>query len=142
MLKLWLSREYVARFHEYPKRWLCEICRCRHDSGFITSFIAELDGTPFAYCMYYDCFVGQKYGDEIMADTPGTVFSIDELIGEPAFLNHGYGTAMCGMLVEKVRGIPTAKEIYAGTEPDNIAAQKTLTANGFFKDGEYYKILL
>ena len=92
--------------------------------------------------MYYDCFAGQGYGDELMADTPGMVFSIDELIGEPVFLCRGYGTAMCRMLVEEIRGIPTAKVVYAGTEPDNIAAQKTLTANGFFKDGEYYKLLL
>jgi RimJ/RimL family protein N-acetyltransferase len=143
LLEKWLYVPHVAKWYKHPDHWLEEIHGRHSDFSFITHFIVVANGTPIGFCQYYDTHFAQEH--EVWNDEPhisqkkGEIYSIDYLIGEPAFLHKGYGKEIVRLLCKEVRKTG-AKRIIVDPENDNLASNKILEANGFTHNGSHYEL--
>jgi RimJ/RimL family protein N-acetyltransferase len=141
LLENWLSAPHVAKWFEHPDHWLNEIHGRQGEFSFITHFIAVADDTPIGFCQYYDAYFAREHeiwnNEPHISQTKGEIYSIDYLIGEPAFLRKGYGKEIVRLLCEKVRKVGAGR-IIVDPEDDNLASNKTLEANGFMHTGDHY----
>ncbi|QQO08738.1 GNAT family N-acetyltransferase [Breznakiella homolactica] len=141
-LTAWLYKDYIRQWYHDPEEWLKEVRERKGAFAFLRHFIV-LDGdTPLGFCQYYDCFDAQEEWYEVTE--PKTIYSIDYLIGEEAYLGKGWGTAIVGALVEAIRNLGHAKTILVQPEPENIPSNRALLANGFIFDEAkgYYRFSL
>lgn len=138
----WLNEEHVLGWYHDADDWMNEI-RNRHGAfRFIRHFLALSDGRPIGFCQYYDCFDANEAWYEV--SEKGTVYSIDYLIGEEAFLGKGFGKAMAGELERIIRTETTAKRVIVKPEPENAVSCRTLLSCGYRFDVDrqyYYKAL-
>ena len=134
LMERWLYLPHVAKWYEHPSDWLNEINSRRDNFRFLFHFIAEYEGTPIGFGQYYDCFFAKEHEtwDEQwpVGDKPGEIFSIDYLIGEPEYLQKGYGKEIVRLLTEKVRTAGGA-QIIVEPHKENAASIRALEANGF-----------
>jgi RimJ/RimL family protein N-acetyltransferase len=143
LLEKWLYFPHVAKWYKHPDHWLNEI-HGRHSAfSFITHFIAVADGEPIGFCQHYDTHFAQEH--EVWHDEPhislkkGEIYSIDYLIGEPAFLHKGHGKEIVRLLCKEVMEVG-AKRIIVDPEDDNLASNKVLEANGFTYNGSHFEM--
>jgi len=140
LINRWLNKEYVLKWYDDATEWMNEI-RNRHGAfRFIRHFLALSGGRPIGFCQYYDCFDAKEDWYEV--SEKGTVYSIDYLIGEEAFLGKGFGKAMVGELERIIRTETTAKRVIVQPEPENAASCGTLLSCGYRFDADrryYYK---
>lgn len=135
----WLAAPHAQPWFEHPEEWLREIHERRGAFRFVSHWIAEWEGQPIGFCQYYDCFYSKDLEDwGIEISTPGAIYSIDYLIGEPSFLRRGCGTAMIRELLEKLR-VLGAKRVIVQPDENNIASNRSLQACGFSDRGNYYE---
>ncbi|MDL2219803.1 acetyltransferase [Ruminococcaceae bacterium OttesenSCG-928-O06] len=145
LMERWLYVPHVARWYKHPGHWLDEL-RQRHGAfSFLTHFIAEVEGAPIGFCQYYDTFYAQAHevwGDEWdVREKPGSIFSIDYLIGEAAYLRRGFGRQMILQMLKRLQ-TAGAKTVIVEPEEENAASGGALTACGFVWDGKgYHKAL-
>lgn len=137
LIKKWLGAEHVKPWYEHPEDWLHEINNRYGEFSFITHFIAEYEGVPFGFCQYYDMYYGQDYEDWHKISSPGEMFSIDYLIGEPGFLHRGFGQKMIALLLDKLRE-KGAKTVIVRPDSDNAKSNRALEAVGFKWNGNDY----
>lgn len=145
LMERWLYTPHVARWYKHPDHWLNELHQRHGAFSFLTHFIAEAEGKPIGFCQYYDTFYAQEHevwNDEWdVSEKPGSIFSIDYLIGEPEFLRRGYGRQMILQMLEKLRKAG-AKTVIVEPEEENAASGGALTACGFAFDGKDYYLSL
>ena len=146
LMEKWLYEPHVAKWYKHPDHWLKELHERRSAFAFLSHFIVEFDGKAIGFCQYYDCFHSQQH--EVWNDVwkvsekQAEVFSIDYLIGEPEYLRRGLGTRIVAELVSKLRAIG-AKKCIVSPEPEDIASNRVLEANGFLlRNGDFVLELL
>lgn len=137
LLKQWLYLPHVAKWYSNPEQWLYEICNRHGEFSFITHFIAEVDGVAIGLCQYYDCYYGQHHEAWYAIASPGVMFSIDYLIGEPEYLQKGYGKQMLRRLEQRLL-LLGAKRVVVQPDKENISSRKMLAAHGYTDNGEYF----
>ena len=142
MVERWLYADHAARWFSPQEDWLEEIVQRRGKYTFIKHMVMEYEGTPIGFCQYYDCYYGQAYEDWYTAEAPGVLYSIDYLIGDPAYLRKGFGKETIRLLTEKVRTLPNAKEIIALPNAENIPSRRSLLACGYRDNGKYFELVL
>jgi len=76
-----------------------------------------------------------------VGDRQGEIFSIDYLIGEPDYLQRGFGKEMIARMIAMLRNIG-AKTVIVEPERDNTASNRALEANGFIWNGADYHLEL
>ena len=139
LMERWLAEPHIAKWYLHPGHWMHELRNRHGEFAFLSHFIAEFEGTPIGFCQYYDCFFAQEHevwNDEWrIGERQGEVFSIDYLLGEPAYLRRGLGREIVRLLTEKVRSRGAAR-IIVQPEPENSASRQVLEANGYIYNGE------
>ena len=142
LMEKWLCAEHIAPWYEQPNDWLNEIRNRRDEFSFLSHMIVEIDGKSIGFCQYYDCFDARNiedWGIPILA--AGEVYSIDYLIGEPEYLQRGFGKEIIRQLVEILRNLG-AKKVIVQPDSENKASCQSLVANGFIKEDNYYSLEL
>ena len=134
LVESWMRADHAKLWFENPEDWLFEIKSRDREFAFITHLIAETDSCPIGFCQYYDCYDGQKHEDWYSVSSPGVLFSIDYLIGNPEYLGQGYGKELVRLLTEIIRCIPTAKTIVVQPNAENAISRSVLVANGYVYD--------
>ena len=132
LYKSWLYAPHVAKWYHDPSSWLMEIEQRMGTFCWIRHFIVEAEGQAIGFCQYYEYV---KSGE----DWHGSVeaagsYSLDYLIGEPAFLRRGFGKAIILALVRLIQGEEHAKRIIVQPELDNDASCRTFLSCGFCFD--------
>ena len=139
-IEKWLYAPHVSPWFEDADDWLTEIRGRAGEFSFLRHFVAVENDTPFAFCQYYDCYDARE--DWYAVDAPGQVFSIDYMIGEPAYLGKGYGQALVAALSGMVKARESgAWEIIVQPDEQNAKSIRVLEANGYRYDGGvgYYR---
>lgn len=128
-LKTWLYVDHVAKWYHDPQSWLLEIEQRHTNFQWISHFIVEAEGKPIGFCQYYPY---EKSGEDWQGTIPvkGT-YSIDYLIGEPSYLNLGYGKKIIELLLKKLFAKPEVLRIIVQPEVENTASSKTLLSADF-----------
>ena len=137
LLEKWFYMPHIANWYEHPEDWIHEIRNRRGEFIFITHFVAEFDGVALGFCQYYDCYFGQQHEDWYVVDNPGMMFSIDYLIGEPEYLQKGYGREIVRLLGEMLTELG-AKRVVVQPDKENVSSCHVLEANGYIYNGKYY----
>jgi predicted N-acetyltransferase YhbS len=137
IMEQWLDEEHVKPWYQPKEDWLAERKERYTTFSFITHFIAELNGIPIGFCQYYDMYYGQEYEEWHTIQNPGEIYSIDYLIGNPAYLKKGYGKTMILLMLEKLRKLGV-KKVIVGPDKENTPSNNTLKSCGFVWDGEDY----
>ncbi len=125
----WLQQDYVKRWFKDPAAWLEEVTRREDLYAFIRHYIVQHDGVDMGFCQYYDYALGGEkwYGNR---DAAGT-FSVDYLIGEPAYLGRQLAGQMIAALEKEILREPGARQIIVQPEKENIPSRRTLLAAGY-----------
>ncbi|MCR3922859.1 MAG: GNAT family N-acetyltransferase [Firmicutes bacterium] len=134
-MERWLKTDHVKPWYEHPEDWLHEINNRHGKFFFITHLIAEFEGTPIGFCQFYDMFYSQE--DWLHSNTPGVMFSIDYLIGEPEHLHKGLGQKMIAQMLNIMRG-KGIKTVVVKPDGDNAKSNCAIEANRFVWTGSYY----
>jgi len=138
LMEHWLYLPHIAPWYEHPDDWLNEIRNRHGEFSFLTHLIAEIDGHPIGFCQYYDCFDTKELEDwGVPIHAPKEVYSIDYLIGEPEYLRCGFGKEMIRQMLEMIRG-KGAKKVIVQPDKKNEGSNKSLLANGFVWDDNFY----
>lgn len=130
----WLHADHAACWYSPAEGWLEEVAQRMDKYRWITHFIAVYDGIDIGFCQYYPYEKGGENWHGTI-DTRGT-YSIDYLLGEPAYLKQGLGAAMVQSLMDKVFSLPDAKQIIVQPESENVASCNTLLSAGFTYDSK------
>jgi RimJ/RimL family protein N-acetyltransferase len=131
----WLEQDYIRKWYTDPEDWLHEVSHRQDEFCWLYHFIVTLDGAAIGFCQYYDCYHANTLEDWYEVTTPGETYSIDYLIGEPAYVGKGYGKEIVRQLTEMVRATGV-KEIIVNPEAENQPSNHVLLANGFIYEGE------
>ena len=135
LMERWLNAVHVAPWYRPTEDWLHEI-NCRFSEfSFITHLIAELDGEPLGFCQYYDCFDAKE--EWYATGRPKAMYSIDYMVGEPKYLQRGFGKEMIRVLLEILCKVG-AREVVVQPDQGNVASVRSLLANGFVKVEDNY----
>ncbi|MBP7331706.1 MAG: Aminoglycoside N(6')-acetyltransferase type 1 [Firmicutes bacterium ADurb.Bin373] len=137
LLERWLAAGHVQPWYEHPGDWLRELNNRRGEFSFITHLIAEIEGIPIGFCQYYDLFYGQAHEQWLNISTPGVMFSIDYLIGEPEHLHKGLGQKMMARMLDMLRD-KDVKTVVVRPDGANAQSSRALEANGFVWNGTDY----
>ena len=137
LLERWLEADHVKSWYEHPHDWLHELNNRHGEFSFITHLIAENEGVPIGFCQYYDMFYGQEHEEWLIIESPGEMFSIDYIIGEPEHLHKGHGQKMIAEMLDMLRdkGIKT---VAVRPDGDNAKSNRALEANKFVWNGTDY----
>ena len=141
LLTTWLHLPHVVKWYEDTDSWLAEIRGRGGEFCWLHHYIARLGGQPIGFCQYYDCWDARQLEDWYKVDAPGQLYSIDYLIGEPAFLGQGIGKQLVALLTDTVRSTTGAKQIIVQPDEANLASCGVLLANGYTYDeaNGYYR---
>lgn len=132
LFKKWLFLPHVAMWYHDPLDWLDEVENRDGEFSFIHHFVVETERKPIGFCQFYEyCHSGEEWHGE--TEIAGT-YSIDYLIGDTDCLGKGFGKAIVGALIEKVKGQPGAERIIVQPESENKASCNTLISSGFSFD--------
>lgn len=132
LLQTWLHAAHVAKWYAHPEDWLAEVDQRDGAFAFLHHMIAEYGGVPIGFCQYYEyCKGGETWHGDI--DTAGA-YSIDYLIGEPAYLGKKLGTRLVAALIDAVRRHADARLLLVQPEPQNRASCGALLSAGFLFD--------
>ena len=102
--------------------------RKRIGSVLVAPFIAYLDEKPIGFIQYYHA---DKIGDGWWADEVTGTLGLDQFIGEETLINHGYGTLMIRVFIEKLFLEETVKKIIIDVDPNNHRAIRCYEKVGF-----------
>lgn len=141
LFERWLETDHVKPWYDHPQDWLHELKNRHGKFSFITHLIAEMEGVPIGFCQYYDMFCGQDHEDWLNIPAPGVIFSIDYLIGEPAYLHKGLGQKMIALMLGMLRD-KGAQTVVVRPDADNVKSNRALEANSFVWNGTDYILKL
>ena len=145
LMERWLLVPHVAAWYKHPDHWLNELQERRGEFAFLTHLIAEFEGVPVGFCQYYDTFFAQEHevwnDEQDVGIRQGEIFSIDYLIGEPAYLRRGFCKEMIRQMLDMLRKAG-AKRVIVEPERENIASNGVLEASGFLWNGQDYHLEL
>ncbi len=130
IFKRWLKQDYIATWYENPEEWVYEIVS--EDFSWINHFIVECDNRPIGFCQYYEYVKGKETWHGWIP--VGGTYSIDYLIGEPAFIGKGIGKEIVRALNNIIFAETDAKRIIVQPEKENHASCNTLLAAGYEYD--------
>jgi len=132
IFRVWLYLPHVAAWYHEPEDWIAEIEQQDGAFAFVHHFIAQSAGTALGFCQYYPYWLS---GEDWHKSTPleGT-YSIDYMVGEPAFLGKGFGKQIILSLLEQIKNEPDAKRVIVQPEPENLASCGVLLSCGFCFD--------
>ncbi|MCL2671779.1 MAG: acetyltransferase [Clostridiales bacterium] len=139
LVEAWLRAPHIQPWYEHPESWGTELAERRSEFRFISHWIAEFEGQAIGFCQYYDCYDSKEYEDwGIDIPARNEIYSIDYLIGDPACLRQGCGTAMIRELLQKLRALG-AKRIIVAPDEQNAASNRALEKCGFTHNGNRYE---
>lgn len=135
LLRKWLKEPHVAEFwqepedeEEFRQRFLHRL----QERG-VRPYIFYFDHQPIGYIQDYEaCTVGGGWWPDAK---PGT-FGVDQFIGEPDFINRGFGTKLIKEFVYLLFAQPQVKEIITDPDPKNARAIRAYEKVGFKRVGE------
>lgn len=135
LFKQWLKMPHVAKWYHEPEAWIAEIEQQDSTYRWIHHYIAESDNQQFGFCQYYSC----ADSDESWSGytVPDGAYSVDYMIGEPKYLQKGYGKKILLLLIGEISKQKDAKFIIVQPEAKNTASCKTLLSCGFRYIAEY-----
>ena len=129
LFKKWLYLPHVEKWYHDPLDWIYEVESRKDEFSFLNHFIANIDGKPIGFCQYYEyCKSGEVWHGNL--DIAG-VYSIDYMIGEPAYLGKGCGKKMLELLLQKIKAQADAKTVIVQPELENKASCNVLKSLGF-----------
>ncbi|HML68186.1 MAG TPA: GNAT family N-acetyltransferase [Clostridia bacterium] len=132
LFREWLFLPHVAKWYHEPEDWIAEIEQQDGAFAFVRHFIAESEEKAFGFGQYYPYWLsGEDWHGSIPLE--GT-YSIDYMIGDPAFLKKGYGRQIILSLLDKIKQVPDASRVIVQPEPENAASCGVLRACGFVFD--------
>jgi RimJ/RimL family protein N-acetyltransferase len=128
----WLREPHVVPWYTPAEDWLHEVENRRGEFAFISHFIVLADGAPIGFCQYYPYWLS---GEDWHGAVPvaGT-YSIDYMIGNPAFLRRGCGAQAIRLLTRAVFAQPDAARIIVQPDEENAASRGVLAAAGYVLD--------
>ncbi len=129
-LCLWLNKPHVKTWwddhltdDEIKKKYGSRI-----GDNCIVPFLVYLDQLPLGFIQYYQADkVGGGWWPEAKEGTVG----IDQFIGDEAYLNRGFGTALISAFVEKLFSQKGIQKIIVDVDPDNHRAIRCYEKCGF-----------
>ncbi|KTD82223.1 GNAT family N-acetyltransferase [Legionella waltersii] len=134
LLRQWLNEPHVAEFwqetgneEELRQKFLEKI----PERG-VSPFIISFDQRPIGYIQYYEA---NKIGGGWWPDAKEGTFGIDQLIGDPMYINRGYGTKIISQFVDLLFNNPQVKEIITDPDPKNHRAVRVYEKVGFNRIG-------
>ncbi|MEO1770621.1 GNAT family N-acetyltransferase [Candidatus Enterococcus ferrettii] len=142
LMEDWLYQDYVRQWLIHPENWLMEVDQRHGKFNWIHHYIVMLDGDPIGFCQYYDCFRAKELKEWLDVEESGRFYSLDYLIGNPAFLGKGYGKQIIKHLIGQIQQQETGvREVLVEPDHENISSNKVLLANDFIYDSEkgYYR---
>jgi len=134
MVEKWIHQDYILRWYHEPDDWIMEMHERNGEFSFLHHFIVYENDNPIGFCQYYDCFDAQEEWYNITER--GNTYSVDYLIGDPEYLQRGYGKSIVKLLTDKIKAIPGARMMVVQPEKENIASVKALLSNGYIYDKE------
>lgn len=134
IFKQWLAAPHVARWYHDPLDWIEEVEKQDQAFRWLHHFIVEQDGVPIGFCQYYACKDSEELWEGYTA--LGGSYSIDYLIGDPAYLRKGIGKQVVADLLRKIALHRDAKRIVVQPEPENEASCGLLRSCGFVLDAD------
>jgi aminoglycoside 6'-N-acetyltransferase len=142
LLRGWLAQPYVARWWNHDSsaegvaRDFGPVARGEEPSE---DLLALLDGEPLGLVQRSRLVDYAEYRDEFAAvvDVPDGAVTIDYLIGDPARVGQGLGTAMIAAAVAGTwDAYPTAPCVLVAVVAANVGSWRALEKAGFTRVGE------
>lgn len=137
LLFTWFCQPYIANLWPEPKTYTEFEAKWTEHIQRDHKFIAYLDDKPIAYLQYYHV----NYEDRAKfhsAHIPEPSVGSDLFIGEPTYLNKGYGTELIIQFIQYVQKVePTCKAVIIDPANDNHRAIACYKKVGFEKIGTY-----
>lgn len=132
LFRAWLSLPHVAKWYAQPLDWIAEVAQQDDAFSWIHHYIAADGDTAVGFCQYYACADSEESWGGYTAR--GGAYSLDYLIGEPAYLRRGYGKQIVAALLEKIAAHSDAQRVVVQPEPENTASRRLLLSCGFALD--------
>ena len=140
LLLTWFNEPHVQQWWPIPeknevlKHFLTRI-RSKDTFGYIVYF----NNTPIGYIQYYYIDrTNPKTGEWLPVTLPDNTVGTDQFIGDPNFLNKGYGTQFIKAFIGYLQQIePQITTIIVDPDPSNLAAIKCYEKVGFKNMGNY-----
>ena len=137
LLQRWLAEPHVARWWNHdpsPDAVESDFGPTIDGEEPAKDYIAFVDGEPFGVIQFARFADYPEYEDElrdVYPVGPGAA-SIDYLIGEPALVGHGLGTAMVDAFVERIwQHEPDVTHLVVPVHSANEASWRALLRAGF-----------
>ncbi len=134
LFRKWLYEPHVAKWYHEPLDWMEEVENRKDKYPWLHHYIAQSCGAPIGFCQLYEYHNSGEtwHGNREIAGT----YSIDYLIGDSSYLKKGFGKAMIGELIEKIRAQEGARCIIVQPEIENKSSCGTLLSCGFVFEEE------
>ena len=134
VLLKWMTDMRVLEFYEgRDKRYTQELIYenfFEEDDESAIKVILEYDGRPIGYGQIYE-IMDRDYGEYGYVNRSGTVYGMDQFIGEPDCWNKGIGTGYLRLVLKFLREEKKADAVIMDPHQDNIRAIKCYQKAGF-----------
>lgn len=135
LLRKWLKEPHVKEFwqeteneEELREKFLVKL----PERG-VRPYVVYFDDQPIGYIQDYEaCLVGGGWWPD---EKPG-VFGVDQFIGDPNFINKGFGTMLISQFVGQLFENQAVREIITDPDPRNTRAIRVYEKVGFVRVGE------
>ena len=131
LVAAWLDEPHVKPWWQPSD--LNDATRAVRGDDPVEAWLLVLDGRDVGYFQVYDVAYDAEYGAACATAGVGAgTAGIDYLLGDPALIGRGLGTAAIGQFVaEIVFGRAPWPGVCAGPDPANAASIRVLEKNGF-----------
>jgi aminoglycoside 6'-N-acetyltransferase len=132
----WLQEPHVGPW--WMPSEIDDIARAVRGEEAVDPWLVVVDGRAVGYFQVYDVGYDAEYREAcatvgVEAGTAG----MDYLLGDPALIGRGIGTAAIGAFVrDVVFGLGPYPAVTAGPDPENTASIRVLEKNGFVFVGD------
>lgn len=130
LLSRWLEATHVTRWWQSHESVEKHYGPCLDGTDFTRLYFALAEGHPFGFLQAYRMDEYPQLANRLGINHG---IGIDFLIGEPAYLNMGYGSTMLRTFAEKVvpQDFPDIPGILSDPSPENLVSIQTLRSAGF-----------
>lgn len=134
ILQKWLKQPHVAEFWqettdeaELRKKYLNDL-----EARGVAAYVIKIDDRLIGYIQSYEA---QKVGGGLWPDAQPGTYGIDQFIGEPDFINQGWGTKIIQEFVNRLYLKHKVTEVITDPELKNARAIRCYEKIGFVRVG-------
>lgn len=134
-VKKWWDKETNYSIESVHDKYISYALGYKLDNNFrklIYPYIINIDGHLIGYIQFYDFYDFPREYDIILENLPSSLAALDLFIGEPEFINKGFGTKILDLFT---KNYVFSKFSYCFVDPEkeNLAAIKAYQKVGFKK---------